>query len=54
MEETHTCKKGIEGCFCKVGWPYEKQCPDCRDTRQKGDNDSYCVCPPPETKPKEN
>ena len=40
------CHKGVIGCFCKVGWPIEYQCPDCR-----GDNDnrnSYCVCPPKE------
>jgi hypothetical protein len=40
------CRKKCPGCFCAVGWPYELQCPDCRD----GDRDkySYCVCPPPE------
>jgi hypothetical protein len=43
------CRKGVEGCFCAVGWPYELMCSDCRDSRIKGDDKSYCVCPPKET-----
>lgn len=39
------CRKGIPGCFCKVGWPYERQCPDCRDNKN-ADKFSYCSCPP--------
>jgi len=48
------CRKGEAGCFCKVGWPLERTCPDCRDRRkelsgQLGES-SYCVCPPPPEK----
>jgi len=42
------CQKGVTGCFCKGGRPYERQCSKCRDTRQLGDDRDYCVCPPPE------
>lgn len=41
------CQKGVPDCFCKVGWPIELRCPDCRDIRN-GDTTSYCVCPPDE------
>lgn len=40
------CRKGIDGCFCKVGWPYERICPHCRDGRYPGDDRDYCICPP--------
>jgi hypothetical protein len=46
-----TCRLGIPTCYCAVGWPYDKQCPDCRDNW--GDakfRDSYCICPSPEGK----
>jgi hypothetical protein len=44
-----TCRKGYPDCYCAVGWPYDKQCPDCRDTWPEGSfRDSYCVCPPPD------
>ena len=46
QEYNDNCEKGIRGCYCRVGWPYEKMCPDCRDTRDSWDNKSYCVCPP--------
>lgn len=43
------CNKGVQGCYCRVGWPRSKQCPDCRwpkgETRFR---DSYCECPPRE------
>jgi hypothetical protein len=42
------CQKGVEDCYCKVGFPYEKMCPDCRDNRQPQDIYSRCVCPPDE------
>jgi len=40
------CRKGVQGCFCKVGWPRERQCPDCRE--ETDTRDSYCICPPKE------
>lgn len=46
LEQGVYCQKGVPGCFCKVGRPYEYQCKDCRDTREKSDNKDYCVCPP--------
>lgn len=43
------CHKGVPGCFCRAGWPYERQCPNCRDSWKPGSfRDSYCVCPPVE------
>lgn len=48
LENGEYCQKGRSGCFCEVGYPYEKMCPDCRDNRQEGDYNSYCTCPPPE------
>lgn len=45
------CWKGVPGCFCSAGWPYERQCPDCRDNWKDGQHrDSCCICPPPEGK----
>ncbi len=38
------CYKGIDGCFCKVGYPYERMCLICRDNRIKGDDKSFCIC----------
>jgi len=46
LKEGDYCRKGSSGCFCDVGYPYERMCPDCRDTRVKGDTNDYCVCPP--------
>jgi hypothetical protein len=41
------CNKGSPTCFCKVGWPKERQCPACRDRWPVGVfRDSYCICPP--------
>lgn len=40
------CLKGIPGCFCKVGWPYERQCSECRDSWGDNFRDSFCICPP--------
>jgi len=40
------CRKEVEGCYCAVGWPYELQCPKCRDS-EHADPYSYCACPPP-------
>ncbi len=40
-----TCQFGITGCRCAVGWPYELQCPACRDKENRMD-DGYCVCVP--------
>jgi hypothetical protein len=45
VEAGEYCRKGEAGCFCAVGWPYERQCPDCRDGAG-ADKYSYCVCPP--------
>ena len=42
------CRKKSPGCYCDIGFPYEKMCPDCRDGRHPTDIYSYCVCPPPE------
>jgi hypothetical protein len=41
------CRKGSFTCYCAVGFPYEKMCPDCRDGRAPDDVYSRCVCPPP-------
>lgn len=40
-----TCKMGLPGCFCSVGWPYELQCLECRDMPRRFDN-GYCCCTP--------
>jgi hypothetical protein len=45
-DENPYCHKTISGCYCKIGWPYEKMCPKCRDDKNR-DIRSYCVCPPP-------
>jgi hypothetical protein len=46
------CNKKSPTCFCKVGWPYEEQCPQCRDTWPDGVfRDSYCICPLKEITP---
>lgn len=45
LDKGEYCRHGVSGCFCKVGWPYEMMCPDCRDNRD-GDNSCRCVCPP--------
>jgi len=45
-----TCKCGIEGCFCLTGFPYEKQCKDCRDIEGR-DQFSHCVCGPASESP---
>ena len=43
------CNHGVTGCFCAVGWPYERQCPGCRDRWPEGAfRNSYCICPPDE------
>jgi hypothetical protein len=49
QEDGDYCRKGVPGCFCRVGWPYELQCPDCRDTKL-ADKYSFCGCPPPDIK----
>lgn len=36
------CRKRLPGCFCDVGYPYERQCPTCRDERPKDDDRDYC------------
>jgi hypothetical protein len=40
-----TCQFDVTGCRCAVGWPYELQCPLCRDVGDRLDN-GYCVCVP--------
>jgi hypothetical protein len=45
LEAGEYCHKRSPGCFCAVGWPYERQCPDCRGTKL-ADKYSYCGCPP--------
>ena len=47
VDQDPLCKRGIAGCYCLAGFPYEKQCADCRDIEGR-DPYSYCVCPPPE------
>lgn len=45
------CHKKCFGCFCVVGWPYERQCVDCRDSWKDGEfRNSYCICPPKDYK----
>lgn len=39
------CKWGDPNCYCEIGFPYEKMCPECRDGRDERDVYSYCVCP---------
>ena len=46
LDKGKYCNDGVPGCYCKVGFPYEEQCVDCRDTRDKGDDESRCVCGP--------
>lgn len=47
LEAGEYCRKGSPGCFCKVGYPIERTCPECRDMWEPGDFiDSYCVCGP--------
>ncbi len=36
------CRKGWADCFCDVGYPYERQCIRCRDTRPKEDATDWC------------
>ena len=48
LERGDYCYKQSPRCFCGVGWPYERMCPDCRDGRKPGDDRDYCVCPPEE------
>lgn len=47
LEAGDYCRKGCPKCFCAVGWPLERQCPDCRGTKLT-DEYSYCGCPPRE------
>jgi len=49
LQRGEYCQKQNSGCFCAVGWPYERMCTDCRDGRVRRDYDSYCICPPKET-----
>jgi hypothetical protein len=42
MKEGGYCRKGRAGCFCNVGYPYERQCTRCRDTRPPGDATDWC------------
>jgi len=52
LERGEYCHKGVFGCFCAVGYPPERQCPDCRDRWAAGQfRDSYCICPPKGEKP---
>jgi predicted amidophosphoribosyltransferase len=47
LDDGGYCKKGISGCACDLGWPYEMQCPDCRDKwEEHAFRDSYCICSP--------
>jgi len=48
LENGLLCRKKVPYCMCLVGYPFERLCPDCRDTRQEGDNSGYCVCGPKE------
>ena len=43
VEQALSCQKGIPDCYCKVGWPVELQCPDCKESQPRS---SYCICPP--------
>lgn len=36
------CRKGFSGCMCNVGYPYERQCSRCRDSRPKDDTTDWC------------
>jgi len=47
-----TCHIGVTGCRCAVGWPYELQCPECRDRPNRMD-DGYCVCTPSVVPPRQ-
>ena len=41
MSATATCWKGLDSCKCRVGWPPEEQCADCREEQKRS---SRCVC----------
>jgi hypothetical protein len=44
--QTLVCRIGLEfGCYCSIGWPYEKQCIECRDKKNRIDS-GYCACVP--------
>lgn len=45
IEQGLGCQKGMPGCYCGIGWPLERMCPDCRDQPNR-DRGSYCVCGP--------
>jgi hypothetical protein len=45
LERGSYCCKEVPGCFCRVGFPYERMCPDCRDGRSENEKKSYCICP---------
>ncbi len=38
-----TCWNGLPTCYCKVGWPIELQCEDCRGEEPRT---SRCICGP--------
>lgn len=40
-----------EGCYCAVGFPYEKRCLSCRNRKNRID-DGYCVCVPVKIAPR--
>lgn len=43
---TVICRIELEyGCYCAVGWPYEKQCVECKDVKNRIDQ-LFCVCVP--------
>jgi hypothetical protein len=46
LKQGSYCRKGNSGCFCAVGWPVERLCPDCGPDRDLFDMRSFCVCPP--------
>jgi hypothetical protein len=46
-----TCRIGLSNCLCQVGYPYELQCHDCRNRKDRIDN-GYCVCTPVKTPPR--
>lgn len=43
IELGHYCHKGNGGCFCRVGWPVERQCSLCREGAPRS---SFCICAP--------
>lgn len=43
IDKGEGCRKGVEGCRCRIGYRPQDQCPDCREEELR---DSWCQCCP--------